>query len=238
MIGNFERHAVEELAHASRALLEIDEGPDGAAQHDGDEDAVVLHELREVDDQLREGRQIGAESLEQGFELRNHEDQQHDRHDDCHDQHGSRVEQGLLDLLLQGLGLLLVGRDLVEQRLERAGLLAGLDEIHEQVVEIKRVLAERLVQRGAAFDVRLDVENQLLHRRLVVAVADDLEGLHQRNARGQHGGELTAEDRDVAGVDLAAPAALTLACGCARARRPGGAVRRAGSAHRARGSCP
>ena len=66
------------------------------------------------------------------------------------------------------------------------------------------MLGERLVQRGAAFDVGLDVENQLLHRRLVVAGADDLERLHQRNAGGQHGGELAAEDRDVAGVDLAA----------------------------------
>ena len=60
------------------------------------------------------------------------------------------------------------------------------------------------MQRGAAFDVGLDVEQELLHRRLVVAGADDLEGLHQRNARAQHGGELAAEYRDVAGVDLAA----------------------------------
>ena len=60
------------------------------------------------------------------------------------------------------------------------------------------------MQRGAAFDVGLDVEDQLLHRRLVVAVADDLERLHQRNARGQHGRELAAEHRDVFGLDLAA----------------------------------
>ena len=88
--------------------------------------------------------------------------------------------------------------------LERTGLFARLDQVHEQVVEMQRMLGERFVQRGAAFDVRLDVENELLHRRLVVAVADDLERLHQRNARGQHGGELAAEHRDVFGVDLAA----------------------------------
>jgi hypothetical protein len=46
--------------------------------------------------------------------------------------------------------------------------------------------------------------NQLLHRRLVVAVADDFEGLHQGNTRGEHGGELPAEHRDVFGLDLAA----------------------------------
>ena len=165
---------------------------------------VVLQRTRHVDDQLREGRQVGAEALEQALELRNHEDQQDDGDDDGHHQHGGRVEERLLHLLLQGLGLFLVGGDLVEQRLERAGLFAGLDQVHEQIVEIQRMLGQRLVQRGAAFDVRLDVEDQLLHRRLVVAVADDLEGLHQRNAGGQHGGELAAEHRDVVGLDLAA----------------------------------
>src|SRR5258706_10061420 len=34
-----------------------------------------------------------------------------------------------------------------------------------------------------------------LFRSLVMAVADDLERLHQRNARGEHGGELAGEDR-------------------------------------------
>jgi len=46
------------------------------------------------------------------------------------------------------------------------------------------MLGERLVQRGTAFNVSLNVENQLLHRGLVVAVADDLEGLHQWDAGG------------------------------------------------------
>jgi hypothetical protein len=65
------------------------------------------------------------------------------------------------------------------------------------------MFAQRLVQRGAAFDVSLDVEHQLLHRRLVMARADDLEGLHQGNAGAQHGGELTTENRNVLGPDLA-----------------------------------
>ena len=53
------------------------------------------------------------------------------------------------------------------------------------------------MQRAAALDVRLDVENQLLHRRLFVAVADDLERLHHRDARRHHGRELAAEYRDI-----------------------------------------
>ena len=69
---------------------------------------------------------------------------------------------------------------------------------------MQRMFAERLVQRGTAFHIRLDVENQPLHRRLVVAVSDDLESLHQRNTGGQHRGELAAEHRDVFRLDLAA----------------------------------
>ncbi len=62
------------------------------------------------------------------------------------------------------------------------------------------------MQRAAALDVGLDVEDQLLHRRLLVADAHDLEGLHQRDAGREHGRELAAEDRDVPGRDLAARA--------------------------------
>jgi len=54
----------------------------------------------------------------------------------------------------------LVGGDLVEQRLERAGLLAGFHQVHEQIIEVQRMLGECLVQRGARFDVGLDGEHQ------------------------------------------------------------------------------
>ena len=62
------------------------------------------------------------------------------------------------------------------------------------------------MQGAAALDVRLDVEDQFLHRRVIVAVADDAEGLHQRDARGHHRGQLATEQRDVLGLDLAAAA--------------------------------
>ena len=60
------------------------------------------------------------------------------------------------------------------------------------------------MQRAAAFDVRFDVEHQLLHGGLVVPVADDLERLNHRDAGRHHGRELPAEYRDVRGVGLAA----------------------------------
>src|SRR5207245_188503 len=78
--------------------------------------------------------------------------------------------------------------------------------------EVERVLAERFVERGAALDIGLDVEDELLHGGFLMPVADDLERLHERDARGEHCGQLAAEYRDVAGggfatrVDLALPA--------------------------------
>src|SRR6266480_5265178 len=66
------------------------------------------------------------------------------------------------------------------------------------------------MERSAPFDVGLDVEDELLHGGLVIAGADDLERLHQRNARGEHGGELAGENRDIARVDPAARVSLTL----------------------------
>src|SRR5690606_32695921 len=129
---------------------------------------------REVDDELGEGWQVRAEAFEKRFELRDHEDEQDDRYNDRHNEHRSRIEQGFLHLLLERFGLFLVRRNLVEKPFERTGLLARLYQVHEQVVEIERVLAERFMQRGAPFDIGLDIENELLHRRFVVAVAHDL----------------------------------------------------------------
>ena len=164
---------------------------------------MVLHPARHTDDHLRERRQVGTEALEQALELRDNEEQQDHRHDDCDRQHRGGVKQRLLDLLLQRLGLFLVGRDLVEHGLERARVLAGLDQVDVEVVEIERVLGKRDVERVAGLDVRLDGEHELLHRRLVVADADDLERLHHRDAGREHGGELAAEERDVLALDLA-----------------------------------
>src|SRR5690606_29893537 len=81
-------------------------------------------------------------------------------------------------------------------------MLTGLDEIHEQIIEVERVLCERLVQRRSRFDVCLDRQHQLLPRRFVVAVADDVEALHHWDAGLQHRRQLTCEQRDVLGRDL------------------------------------
>ncbi len=164
----------------------------------------MLHEPGQVDDHLRERGQIRAKALEQGLELRNDEYQQDGADDDGDGQHGDGIKQRFLDLFLQRFGFLLVSGDLVQQCFQRTGLFAGLDQIHEQIVEVQGVLRQRFMQGAAAFDVRLDVEHQLLHRRLFMAIADDFEGLHHGNAGRHHGRELAAEHGDIHGVDLAA----------------------------------
>ena len=49
---------------------------------------------------------------------------------------------------------------------------------------------------AAALDVVLDGHDQLLHGGVFMTAADDVEGLHQGNARRHHGGQLAGEDGD------------------------------------------
>ena len=74
------------------------------------------------------------------------------------------------------------------------------------------MLGERLCKRTTALDIRLDVKDEFLHGRVFVAITDDLECLHKRDARREHRGELTTEQRNITGCDLATTGkqALTL----------------------------
>ena len=152
------------MPHRARPLLEVEERVDRGAHQDGEVPALVANELRQVDHDTRERRQVGAKALEQVLERRDHEDQQDDRDDESDDQYRSGVGQRLLDLFLDRLGLFLVGGDLVQQRLERTSLLTSLNEVHEQVVKVDRVLGQRFGQGATALDVSLDGQDQLLHR--------------------------------------------------------------------------
>ncbi len=207
MIGQLEHHAIEHVAHRPRAFLEVERRRNTAPPT-----IIAIHQPcsctnRDMSMTMRVNAGRSApKPLNSASNCGITNSSRISVTIDRDREHRGRVEQRLLDLLLERLGLFLVGRDLVQQRLERARLLAGLDQVHVQVVEIERVLGEGLVQRTAALDVQLDVEDQLLHRRLFMADADDLEGLHQRDARRQHGRELAAEHRDVHRADPAAGA--------------------------------
>ncbi len=83
-----------------------------------------------------------------------------------------------------------------------AVLLASLDQVAEEIVELQRMLGQGDGEGGPALDVILHRQDQVRHGRVVMTAANDIEGLHQRYTGGHHGGELATEDRDVLADDL------------------------------------
>ena len=77
------------------------------------------------------------------------------------------------------------------------------------------MLLHRVGERRAAFDVRAGRENRLGEVLVFFLVAENLEALHERQARVDHDGELADEHRQVLRIDLLAELAL-LRRGCAR----------------------
>jgi hypothetical protein len=126
------------------------------------------------------------------------------------DQDRHRVHQRALDLALEGQGLLLIDRQSIEQGLQDAAGLAGLDQVAVQRIKLHGVLAERRGQAGAGLDVGADLAQQLGHARVGGAAADDVKGLQQRHACLHHGGQLAREQGDVALLDGTAAAGAAL----------------------------
>ena len=79
-----------------------------------------------MNDYHGESGKVSPESAEEFLELRYHEDQQDRGNDKCDHDNRHRVEQRLLDLGLECLGLFLVDRDLVQQGFQDTGLFAGI----------------------------------------------------------------------------------------------------------------
>src|SRR3546814_9609652 len=59
-------------------------------------------------------------------------------------------------LALQRLDVFLVAGDGVEHRFQHARGLAGMDQVLVELVELHRMLGQRLVQRAAALDAAAD----------------------------------------------------------------------------------
>jgi hypothetical protein len=105
------------------------------------------------------------------------------------------------------IGLFLVGRDLVEQGFQGSRLFAGVDQVHEQTIEIIRIPGKGLGEIGATLHLGLDAQDHILHGGLFMAAAHDLERLHQRHAGRHHHRHLAREHRDVLRDDFLAAAA-------------------------------
>ena len=79
--------------------------------------------------------------------------------------------------------------------------LARLDEVHVEVVEGFRVLAQRVRERRTLFDVALDLANDRLEGLVRLLFGEDVETLNEREACVDHRGELSREDDEVASRD-------------------------------------
>src|SRR5262249_40400883 len=97
------------------------------------------------------------------------------------------------DLVLVELG------DLVEHRVERTGLLADADHLHDHVREHLGV-AERLDQGLTAFHALARLDDDVLNDGVAGGPRRDVEALEDRDARGGQGRERPAEPghRDLA----------------------------------------
>jgi hypothetical protein len=125
-------------------------------------------------------------------------------HDGGDDDHRHRVDHRRLDLGDELDVLLDVGRESLQDRVEDTASLAGLDHVGEESVERTRMLAHALGQRHAALDVLTNLENGRREPLVRLLPPEDVEALHQGQARVDHHAELPREDRETLGRHLAA----------------------------------
>ena len=122
-----------------------------------------------------------------------------------------RIDQRAAHLALQLHALLDVDGEAVQDRVEDAAHLAGVDQVHEQLVEDLRVALERIAEGRAVLDRVLDVLEDRVERLVVALAREDVEALHQRQAGVDHGRELADEDDQLLGRDRRAEAELDAA---------------------------
>ncbi len=169
-------------------------------EDDGQDDPDVGHEAAaQADDRLRQlGELIGAaEVLEHRLERRD-DPGEHDGDDrEGDEEHRGRVHERALHLALELHALLDVDGEPLEDRVEDAAELTGRDEVHEESVKDLRVTSQALGEGPALLHVRLDVLQDRVELLVLALRAEDVEALHQREARVDHRRELTHEDDQV-----------------------------------------
>ncbi len=109
----------------------------------------------------------------------------------------ARVDHRAAHLAPQLHRLLDVDREAVEDGVEDAAHLAGLDEVDVEVVEDLRVPAERVAERRALLDAGLDVAEDDREVLVVGLSLEDIEALHDGQAGVDHRREEAREGDDV-----------------------------------------
>ena len=102
-----------------------------------------------------------------------------------------------------------------QDRVENTAGLARGDHVDVEVGEGLGMLAQRISERVTALDVVHDLARDVRQNFVLGLLRQDVEGLHERQARVDHRRELAREDHDVARLDagleeVAQPAALPL----------------------------
>ncbi len=185
-----------------------DDRRDGDAQDDEAVDA--REEVADADDDARRERELLAGAEQAGEDvLERGDDEDHDDRDDGDgdDDHGRRVDHGRDHVAAQLDDLLDVGRKALEDEVEDAAGLAGLDHVDEELVEDFGVARHGRRQRRAFLDVLARLRQDHREVLALLLLREDFEALHERQARVNHHRELPREDRQLLGLDLLAPAA-------------------------------
>ena len=173
-----------------------------------------MNASRDGDDELGERGQLvlRAEVREHVLERRDDEAEQDAEHADEDDDDDGRIDHRAAHLALQLHVLLDVDREPVQDRVEDAADLAGLDEVHVEVVEDLRVPAERVAEGGALLDARLHVLEDVREELVVGLPLEDLEALHDGQAGVDHRREEAREGDEVLAADARADAEARTPC--------------------------
>src|SRR6185295_10515912 len=125
-----EHHPVNEVLTARRAVR-IDECGNAGRDYEDDKGQVTHESVGKHDDPLGELRQLvlGAEIFEHVFERRNHEGEKDAHDDDGDDENGEWVDHRAADLAHELDVLLDVDGQTIENGIENAADLAGLNEV-------------------------------------------------------------------------------------------------------------
>ena len=181
------------------------------SEAEDDEAAPAGEEIADADDDARRVGQLlaGAEQpREDRLELRDDDD--HDDGDSAnrHQHDGRRVDHRRDDVLLELDDLLDEGREALENQVQDAARLAGLDHVRVELVEDLRVARHRRRQGRALLHVLPHLLQGLLEVFVLLLLRQNVQALHEGQAGVNHHGELAREDGEVLGLDSLRPADL------------------------------
>jgi hypothetical protein len=185
-----------------------DDRPDDDAEDDEAVDAG--EEVADADDDAGGERQLLAGAEQAGEDvLERGDDEDHDDGDDGDgdDDDRRRVDHRRDHVAPQLDDLLDVGREALEDEVEDAAGLAGLDHVDEELVEDFRVARHGRRQRRAFLHVLSRLRQDDCEVLALLLLREDFEALDERQAGVNHHGELAREDGKLLGLHLLAPAA-------------------------------